>query len=363
MQSKDITSKENIEKINEVFKILTPNSGINTNNIKYFCYSGLGLLIHEINIFSKYSEYEDLASNFLNSINNIHEKYNSNSPYDKEIYKLFLSIYKYFYYSEIIIRNTHEKFSVALAFINYAKENLNTFDAPLREAIIRFSVDSPITVARSLLHSDNAELQREFIKEFKTAKEYQEKWKKEFSTNLQYVNDLSKNLENFRSAHNFVGLVHGFENIKKQKKIELNKSYLGLEIAGGLMIMIPIFIALFSNIGDKLANSNYSHALAWLIPGLTIELFIVYFFRILLQQFKSIQTQLLQIDLRISLCQFIESYIKYKKDKSLENDEALAKFEAIIFSSIVSDSGSIPSTFEGIEQVASIFKSFSGSKN
>ena len=43
-------------------------------------------------------------------------------------------------------------------------------------------------------------------------------------------------------------------------------------------------------------------------PAVDFELIAIYFFRVVLMHFRSVKAQLLQLDLRIALCQFIENY-------------------------------------------------------
>ncbi|MBK7299223.1 MAG: hypothetical protein IPI79_01660 [Moraxellaceae bacterium] len=73
---------------------------------------------------------------------------------------------------------------------------------------------------------------------------------------------------------------------------------------------------------------------------------------------KSIQSQILQIELRMTLCQFIQNYAEQSKVLKEQNKEGFEKFESLIFSSIVSSDDKIPATFDGVEQLASLLKVF-----
>jgi len=70
--------------------------------------------------------------------------------------------------------------------------------------------------------------------------------------------------------------------------------------------------------------------------------------------FQSIKTQLLQLELRKSLCQFIESYSTFSTDIKARDPSALEKFENLVFSGLKRRKP--PSTFDGIEQLAKLFK-------
>jgi hypothetical protein len=91
-------------------------------------------------------------------------------------------------------------------------------------------------------------------------------------------------------------------------------------------------------------------------PLITIEVLLIYFFRLVLVHFQSIKTQLLQLDLRKSLCQFIKSYSTFSTDIKARDPSALEKFENLVFSGFISSEENLPSTFDGIEQLAKLFK-------
>lgn len=93
---------------------------------------------------------------------------------------------------------------------------------------------------------------------------------------------------------------------------------------------------------------------------LAIEVILVYFFRVVLAQFRSVKAQVLQLDLRIALCQFVQSYAEYSMTVKKNDPNVLAKFEAVVFNSLVPDNESIPSTFDGAEQLANLIKSIRG---
>jgi len=102
---------------------------------------------------------------------------------------------------------------------------------------------------------------------------------------------------------------------------------------------------------------GYKNELLFLLPPLiTIEVLLIYFFRLVLVHFQSIKTQLLQLDLRKSLCQFIKSYSTFSTDIKARDPSALEKFENLVFSGFISSEENLPSTFDGIEQLAKLFK-------
>ena len=92
------------------------------------------------------------------------------------------------------------------------------------------------------------------------------------------------------------------------------------------------------------------------LPIFGLEFVLIYFFRVVLTHYNSIQTQIMQIELRQSLCQFIQNYADYAKEIKEKDGASLEKFENLIFSSILSTPDKVPSTFDGLEQLSNLIK-------
>ena len=90
------------------------------------------------------------------------------------------------------------------------------------------------------------------------------------------------------------------------------------------------------------------------IPSITLEVILVYFFRVVLAQYRSIKAQLLQLELRAALCQFIEKYAEFAAKTTEAKAPISEKFESLIFSGILANEDQIPSTFDGVEQFAKL---------
>ncbi|MCL9764767.1 hypothetical protein [Neisseria subflava] len=93
-----------------------------------------------------------------------------------------------------------------------------------------------------------------------------------------------------------------------------------------------------------------------MLPIIGLEFVLIYFFRVVLTHYHSIQTQIMQLELRQSLCQFIQSYAEYAKKIKTDDKDALEKFENLIFSSILSNPDKVPGTFDGVEGLTSLLK-------
>jgi hypothetical protein len=100
------------------------------------------------------------------------------------------------------------------------------------------------------------------------------------------------------------------------------------------------------------------HLVVLALRSITLLLILFWFFRIILHNIKSVKSQIMQLELRMTLCQFIQSYAEKSKELKGYNKEGFEKFENLIFSSIVSSDEKIPSTFDGMEHVSSLLKNF-----
>ena len=89
------------------------------------------------------------------------------------------------------------------------------------------------------------------------------------------------------------------------------------------------------------------------LPFAVVELLLIYLFRVVLVHFNAAQIQMLQLEVRMAACGFIDEYVKFRKENG---DPDLSKFEALIFGGIVADHDKVPSTFDGLEQMVKAFK-------
>lgn len=175
----------------------------------------------------------------------------------------------------------------------------------------------------------------------------------EMSAREQRVSALQDKLQGYENAYNFVGLYQGFSGLRADKAKELDLTFKFLIFLGFCILLVPL-VKVLGLIGhEDLIKESLSF-----VALFALELMVIYFFRIVLQNFRSIKAQLLQIDLRMTLCQFINSYVEFASDARKSDKELLTKFEQVIFSGIVSDESVIPSTFDGLEQVAKIVDGF-----
>lgn len=204
---------------------------------------------------------------------------------------------------------------------------------------------------RYVYHPNMSDLQG-LNKSLKEAAQQKTEISSELDERQRRVEILKASLDKYETAFNFVGLYDGFKQLRLTKHSEKNLNFVSLLLLGVLMIapFLLKFYMSFYPIKDVSLDSGFYIGLVG------FELLLAYFFRVALHNFRSVKAQLLQIDLRMTLCQFVQSYVGYAKDVKQGSPELLEKFEQIVFSGIVNSEGAIPSTFDGIEQIANIIE-------
>lgn len=169
------------------------------------------------------------------------------------------------------------------------------------------------------------------------------------------IDELKKYLENLSSGYNFAGLTKAYHDIYSSKNKE---RWISLAILF-LLAFVSICPIGYKIITEK--TNEFNDVMMFKYIGYSaLTIISLYFFRVALQNYNSIKAELTQINLRKNLCMFIDNYSDFSKTK--DNRDALEKFENIIFSNIQPNENNIPSTFDGLEQLASLIESLSKRK-
>ncbi|MNG72731.1 hypothetical protein D3C81_561050 [compost metagenome] len=166
------------------------------------------------------------------------------------------------------------------------------------------------------------------------------------------VNEIEKRLDGYKGEYNFVLLSKAFKRMKDDKINELKTSRWWMNLYTLVLVSIPVLtlIALFKE--WVTFDSSIKH-LMYAVPVLTLEILIFYFMRLYYSEVRSIRAQLLQIDLRLSLCEFIHDFIE-KKNESKDHSDSWGNFESLIFSPIQMSADNIPSVLDGANAVADV---------
>lgn len=165
---------------------------------------------------------------------------------------------------------------------------------------------------------------------------------------------IAKILEEQKITGTFVELEKGFSLMLDRIKKAKNWTFGWLLAISAIIIAIPT-----ARIFYPIAVSDAS---IWekLVPLIGVELILIYFFRVTLKHYYSLQIQIMQLDFRYSLCQFIGAYSEYSRKIKEANGGALDKFESLIFSNLLSEPDNIPSTFDGLDNLASLINNMRG---
>ncbi len=189
------------------------------------------------------------------------------------------------------------------------------------------------------------------------AENLKKKWNEELQTLKTEVEVLKDNLDTYKTGYNFVGIDEGFLNLTNKKikeELWLFRSLIGM---GGVLILTPFILVVTGIDVDK--NIRIDHLMA-ILPIISIEIILIYFFRIILLNHRSVKAQIMQLELRQALCQFIQSYADYASKIKIKDAKALEKFENLIFSGILSNPEKLPSTFDGMDQISEFMKNTRG---
>lgn len=166
------------------------------------------------------------------------------------------------------------------------------------------------------------------------------------------VDDIEERLDGYKGEYNFVLLSKAFNRMKNDKRDELKSSRKWMNIYTLFLVFIPI-ITLVAMFKEWVVFDSIAKHITYSVPLLTLEILIFYFMRLYYSEVRSIRAQLLQIDLRLSLCEFIHDFIE-KKNESRDHSDSWGNFESLIFSPIQMSADNIPSVLDGANAVADV---------
>ncbi|HIE2304024.1 TPA: hypothetical protein ACXK42_000122 [Yersinia enterocolitica] len=243
---------------------------------------------------------------------------------------------------------------------NFGLYRANDFSPIAREQIEYAQKEMPIDLHKYILSSGNVDILKALSNEYRNAEELKDKWDSEIKEREVKVDNLKLALIKYENAFNFVGLYDGFKELSDEKVKEKKKSF-WLVCFLALTVLAPL---IYEVRHLSLNKENYTSWVDYfsVIPIFSITIILIYYFKISLQNYNSIKAQLSQIELRKTLCRFIQNYGDYSIGMKQQDPDSLAKFENIIFSSIVTNGDNVPATFDGLEQIAKIIGNLKNSK-
>lgn len=238
------------------------------------------------------------------------------------------------------------------AFFDDTNSKIDKLPEDIRSRIINNRYSLPSEIIKELLRSESGKAILEFKKNTQTFDDLQKKSHQELIEHTQKIEKLKTALESYEQAFNFVGLHDGFKNLHKKKTDEKDLSFWGMVFIFTVMLFILYRESTWAQSIIATESTNLGHMAIVAMPLVAIEILLIYLFRVVLANYQSIKKQLLQIELRMTLCQFIQSYTDYANKMKAADKASLEKFENLIFSGIVMDDQQLPSTFDGIEQIS-----------
>ncbi|MCP5267074.1 MAG: hypothetical protein H6934_13230 [Burkholderiaceae bacterium] len=243
---------------------------------------------------------------------------------------------------------------------NFIDENLQNFSQNDQQQIAFSRYQMPVQVAKRLLNDPAIAEFRKFSETVKAATTLKADWDAELDRRQKHVDSIKEGLKDATSSYNFVGLVDGFRHLAAAKKTERQVAFWSAIALGLVMVAPPAGQIAYVLAHIDTINLKKGVLLYTLPTILAIEVILIYLFRVVLAHFRSVKAQDLQLDLRIALCQFVQSYAEYAAQVKKDDPNALARFEAVVFSSLVAESEGIPSTFDGVEHLTNLIKSIRG---
>ena len=295
----------------------------------------------------------NLGLTLINILNNF------NKPYGKSIersFTIFLQLTCEFLFRNPSFTNSNNDIYLIKEF---AEDHLFEFKSGFGSSVMYSLYALPADLIKYALQSPDMSLLKDFYKGKKDLEDINEVINSAINSansKINEVNEIQKTLDKQKTLGIFVGLNEAFKNLKIAKDKEASINYLTLLCIGTVMIFIPVILLISYFFID------FNQRILILAPVLSLELILIYLFRVVLVRFKEIKTQIMQLELRQALCQFIQNYVDYSSEIKAKDSAALEKFENLIFSGITSNPENIPSTFDGIDQIARLIQSVKNSK-
>lgn len=276
----------------------------------------------------------------------------------------------YVYYKEMHFRQGVDDPKMLKPFFNFIENNKLKF-LPNLNYFFKFVDQIPYLVMSEIYSNPNFQKISQTIQEPRFEKYLEsfnkidsviakiETWENTLETKQNAVTQLESRLESSKQKYDFVLLNAGFKSLYDQKKEDLKDPTSNYKWIFRFILIIPILeILFFSCLIAREIDINSATIWYMLIPSISLILFLFYFYRINLQEVRSIRSQMMQLELRMALCQFIHNYAEDSEKLHKKNTAGFEKFENIIFSPLVSSDDKIPTTFDGMEQLAKLVSEF-----
>ena len=277
------------------------------------------------------------------------------APMDQSALDLFFA-FLYRFVVEFDLSNTNDLSLELNSFLDFARTNRSMFSDDAQHQMNYADHSMPIAIMKNLLGT-------ELLSNIRSVEKYSEqvngkfsKWEDELTLREGRADQLKESLEKYTTGFNFVGLFDGFNSLADVKEKELSKMQC-IQFVLGVFAVSPTLFEL-GVIVNNLANFDaIKYALlASAVPAISLTVLLVYFFRLSVRSVDSCKSQLLQLELRKTLCRFVQNYVEFVGKLKPDERESIAKFETVVFSGIVATDEKIPATFDGLDQLTKLLK-------
>jgi hypothetical protein len=284
---------------------------------------------------------------------------NSDNINAAEIYRsfYFLILYMYAYNFEITLKTDGYSDSNALA-VGFTVTNVHLFPSEHQVRAENFRAGIILNVGTKSINSARDEIEsvaKSYLSRLQSSVDSIAGWDAKLEDWNTRADNLSKRIEGDVQFLNFAGLSKGFKSMIDSKESERKTQVIWMRVFGFLIsaaLIYPVIHVL--TIGSVPQISS-----AWVVaaaPFVAVEFMLLYFFRIFVKNFYSVKAQLLQLDLRYSICAFIQEYGEFAQNHRGSGDKTFERFESLIFSGITADFENIPGQFDGLEQIMRMVK-------
>lgn len=283
-----------------------------------------------------------------------------NRPVGLEHLDLYLVLF-YRLVSELEVSTPDEVALELTSFISYVESCYSELGVNHQSHIDFVKNKMPTAILKNLLNSKEIGYLGSVPKIASEVKAKVSNWSTTLDAHVTTVDNLKRKLDEYENAFNFVGLHKGFSVLYDKKVKDLEGYQCNMRIFGCLIFLV--FFVEFSVIAlhpDSFDFSKIPFVASLALISLSMTLLLVYFFRISLRNADSCKSQIVQIELRKTLCEFVQSYATYATDIRSKSPDILSKFEAVVFSNIVLDEDKMISMFEGFEQATNFMKAAKG---
>ncbi|EGR3201333.1 hypothetical protein C4G38_RS10505 [Vibrio parahaemolyticus] len=241
----------------------------------------------------------------------------------------------------------------ANSFMLFCQSTIHQFDERTRSQLSINHFRTSTQIIKEILSEDGVKRVRELDKIEGSLRNECEKWKEVLDQNREEAVHLEQTLKNYSTAFNFVGLSKGFQALSTLKRKELKGLYKN-QWTLTVFIILTILMELVISLAFAITDKSIENLIYTFLPFLSLVVVLLYFYRVNLANVRNLEAQLLQVDLRNTLCKFIQSYAEYAKE--LSTSQTLDKFESLIFSGISMQPDDIPTTFDGLEKITGVLK-------